>query len=119
MYCHIYGPHVYCALVNLDSSGFPGVRPTPGLTSITQVVCLCARAYTSTHPPTTLTPVAGTNFGPLSQTDISKSDFKNRHISRFCFVIQVIQVISSGKFSSAEEVDLSFISWTILHERDV
>jgi len=34
----------------------PGVRPTPGLTSSTQVVCVCVRAYTSTHTPTTLTP---------------------------------------------------------------
>jgi len=34
MYCvHPYGLHVYCALVDLDSSGPPGVRPTPGLTS--------------------------------------------------------------------------------------
>ena len=58
MYCvHLYGLHVYCALVDLDSSGSPGVRPTSGLTSSTQVVCVCVRAYTSTHPPTTLTPV--------------------------------------------------------------
>jgi len=57
MYCvHLYGLHVYCALVDLDSSGPPGVRPTPGLTSSTQVVCVCVRAYTSTHTPTTLTP---------------------------------------------------------------
>ena len=53
---HLYGLHVYCALVDLDSSGSPGVRPTPGLTSSTQVVCVCVRAYTSTHTPTTLTP---------------------------------------------------------------
>ena len=57
MYCvHLYGLHVYCALVHLDSSGPPGVRPTPGLTSSTQVVCVNMRAYTSTHTPTTLTP---------------------------------------------------------------
>jgi len=57
MYCvHLYGLHVYCALVDLDSSGSPGVRPTPGLTSSTQVVCVFVRAYTSTHTPTTLTP---------------------------------------------------------------
>ena len=38
MYCvHLYGLHVYCALVDLDSSGPPGVCPTPGLTSSTQV----------------------------------------------------------------------------------
>jgi len=58
----------------------------------------------------TMTPVAGSIFGPLSQTHLSKSEFKNGHISRFCFVFQVIQVISSAKFFSAEEVDLSFIS---------
>ena len=57
MYCiHLYGLHVYCALVDLDSSGPSGVRPTPGLTSSTQVVCVCVRAYTSTHTHTTLTP---------------------------------------------------------------
>jgi len=57
MYCvHLYCLYVYCALVNLDSSGSPGVHPTPGLTSSTQVVCVCVRAYTSTHTPTTLTP---------------------------------------------------------------
>jgi hypothetical protein len=50
MYCvHLYGLHVYCALVDLGSSGSPGVRTTPGLTSSTQVVCLCVCAYTSTH----------------------------------------------------------------------
>ena len=54
-FVHRYGLHVYCALVDLGSSGSPGVRPTPGLTSSTQVVCVCVRAYTSTHPPTTLT----------------------------------------------------------------
>jgi len=53
---HLYGPHVYCALVNLGSSVSPGVHPTPGLTSSTQLVCVCVRAYTSTHTPTTLTP---------------------------------------------------------------
>ena len=57
MYCvHLYGLHVYCALVDLCSSGSPGVRPAPGLTSSTQVFCVCVRAYTSTHTPTTLTP---------------------------------------------------------------
>jgi len=57
IYCvHLYGLHVYYALVDLDSSGSPGVRPTPGLTSSTQVGCVCVRAYTSTHTPTTLTP---------------------------------------------------------------
>jgi len=57
-----------------------------------------------------LTPVAGSIFGPLSQRDISKSEFKNSQISKSCFVFQVIQVILSGKFFIAEEVDLSFIS---------
>jgi len=56
MYCvHLYGLHVYCALVDLNSSDSPGVRPTPGLTSSTQVVYVCVRAYTSTHTATTLT----------------------------------------------------------------
>jgi hypothetical protein len=55
-FVHLYGQHVYCALVDLGSSGSPGVRPTPGLTSSTQVVCVYVRAYTSTHTPTTLTP---------------------------------------------------------------
>jgi len=63
-------------------------------------------------------PVAGSIFGPLSQTHISKSEFKNGHISRFCSVFQVIQVISSAKFFSAEEVDLSFNSWIWIHESD-
>ena len=36
-------------LVDWISSGSPGVRPTPGLTSSTQVVCVYVRAYTSTH----------------------------------------------------------------------
>jgi len=53
---HLYGLHVYYALVDLDSSGPPGVRPTPGLTSRTQAVYVCVLAYTSTHTPTTLTP---------------------------------------------------------------
>jgi len=57
MYCvHQYGLHVYCTLVDLGSSGSPGVHPTPGLTSSTQVVHVCVRTYTSTHTPTTLTP---------------------------------------------------------------
>ena len=55
-FVHIYGLHVYCALVDLDSSGSPGVRRTSGLTSSIQAVCVCVRAYTNKHPPTTLTP---------------------------------------------------------------
>jgi len=51
-----------------------------------------------------LTLVAGPIFGPLFQGDISKSDFKNGHISKSCFVFQVIQVFLSRKFY------LSFIS---------
>jgi len=47
------------------------------------------------------------NFWIFSQTHISKSELKNGHISRFCSVFQVIQVISSAKFFSAEEVDLN------------
>ena len=46
-----------------------------------------------------ITPVAGSNFGPLSQTHFSKSEFKNSHISRFCFVYEVLHVMSLGKFS--------------------
>jgi len=53
----------------------------------------------------------------LSQTHISKSEFKNGHISGFCSVFQVIQVISSAKFFSAEEVDLSFNSETKEHSQ--
>jgi len=62
-----------------------------------------------------VTPVAGSIFWPLSQTHISKRQLKNGHISRFCSVFQVIQVISSAKFSSAEEVDLIFNSETKEH----
>jgi len=57
-------------------------------------------------PATGVTLVAGSFFWPLSQTHISKREFKDGHISRFCTFFQVIQVISSGKFFSAEEVDL-------------
>jgi len=63
----------------------------------------------------TLTPVAGSIFRPLSQTHIPKSEFKNGLISRFCSIFQVIQVISSAKFFSAEEVGLSFNSVTKEH----
>jgi len=54
----------------------------------------------------------------LSQTHLSRLEFKNGHISGFCFVFQVIQVVSSRKFSSAEEVDLSFMWWIWIHESD-
>jgi len=56
--------------------------------------------------------VAGSIFGPLSQNHFSESELKNGQISKSSFVFQVIQVISSAKFFSAEEVDLSFISST-------
>jgi len=49
--------------------------------------------------------VAGPIFGPLSQWDISKSEFKNGQISKSCFVFQVIQLILLGNFFSAEEVE--------------
>ena len=65
-----------------------------------------------------ITPVAGSIFRPLFQTHLSKSEFKNGHISRFCSVFQVIQVIWLAKFFSAEEVDLSFNSWIWIHESD-
>jgi len=56
----MYGLHIYHALVDLDSSGWPGVRPraTPGLTLSTQIVCVCASitVYTRTHPLSTPTP---------------------------------------------------------------
>jgi len=52
----------------------------------------------------TITPVAGSIFRPLSQTHISKRKFKNGHNSRFCFVFQKIQVISSAKFFSAVQL---------------
>ena len=51
-----YGLHAYCALVHLDSSGSSGVRRTLGLIFSTQVVGVCVRVFTNTHPPTTLTP---------------------------------------------------------------
>ena len=59
------------------------------------------------------------NFTPVAESIFhnSKREFKNGHISRFCSVFQVIQVISSGKFSSAEEVDLSFNSETKEHSQ--
>ena len=61
-------------------------------------------------PATGVTPVARSIFRPLSQTHISKRELKNGQISRFCSVFQVIQVISSAKFFTAEEVYLSFNS---------
>jgi len=51
----------------------------------------------------------------FSQIHICKREFKNGNISRFCSVFQVIQVISSAKFFSADEVDLSFKSETKDH----
>jgi len=46
--------HVYCALVDLDSSDPPGVRPTRGLTSSTQVVCVYAHIQAFCSPEVTL-----------------------------------------------------------------
>jgi len=48
-FVHLYGLHVNHDLVDLSSFGSQGVRPTPGLTSSTQVVCVFVRAYTSTN----------------------------------------------------------------------
>jgi len=43
MYCvHLYGLHVYCALVDLDSSGSPSVCPTPGLSLLDLDSVSCA-----------------------------------------------------------------------------
>jgi len=57
-----------------------------------------------------LAPVAGSIFRPLSQTHICKREFTNGRISRFCFVFQVIQVISSGEFHGVV-VPLCGTSW--------
>jgi hypothetical protein len=54
--------------------------------------------------------VAGSILRPLSQSHIFKRVFMKGHISRFFSVFQVIQVISSAKFFSVEEVDISFNS---------
>ena len=58
------------------------------------------------------------NVWTFSQTHISKSGLKHGHISRFCSVFQLIQVISSAEFVSAEEVNLSPNSWIWIHESD-
>ena len=82
-------------------------------------ICLQQMRHNGAREPIyrhdSVTPVAGSIFRPLSQTHISKREFKNGHISRFCSVFQVIQVISSAKFFSAEELDLSFNSETKEH----
>ena len=59
-----------------------------------------------------VTPVPGSIFRPLSLTQKSGSEFSDGNIPRFCSVFQVIQAISSAKFSLVEEVDLSFNSVT-------
>jgi len=59
-----------------------------------------------------LMPIAISIFGPLSQTHFPERSRTAISPSRFGFVFQVIQVISSGKFFSAEKVDLSFNSET-------
>jgi len=51
-FVQVYGLHAFCALVDLDSFCPLVVRPTTGLKSSTQVVCVCVRAYTSAHPST-------------------------------------------------------------------
>jgi len=67
----VHSLHVYCTSVDLNSSGSPDVRPTPGLTSNTQVICMCVRVYTSTHPPTTLTPSKNRKIYKTGETPIS------------------------------------------------
>ena len=62
------------------------------------------------------TPVAGSIFGPLFQPHISKREFKNGHISRFCSVFQVIQVMSSGKNFSAVTWYPTDIIWCLWSE---
>jgi len=69
---HLYGVHEYCAIVDLGSSGSPGVRPTPGLTSSTQVVCACVRAYTSTHTPDKTRATNGENAFLLRVASVAK-----------------------------------------------
>jgi len=54
-------------------------------------------------------PGSGTNFRSLSKETFLHLISNNGHISRFCFVFQVTQVILLGKFWPAEEVFLSFI----------
>jgi len=48
-YTPYYGLHLHCASVDHDSSCSPGVRPTPGLTSTTHVVCVCVYARIQAH----------------------------------------------------------------------
>jgi len=48
--CNLYTYKVYMLSIRIL------LKPTPGLTSSTQVVCACVRAYTNTRTPTTLTP---------------------------------------------------------------
>ena len=56
-----------------------------------------------------LNPINDT-YIPLSLIQKSGSEFSDGNIPRFCSVFQVIQAISSAKFSLVEEVDLSFNS---------
>jgi len=51
-----------------------------------------------------VTPVAGSIFGPLSQTHFSKRDFKYGHISRSYFVPNPSNLV--GKVYSAEEREI-------------
>jgi len=59
------------------------------------------------------------NIWTFSQTHISKSELKNGHFSRFCSVFQVIQEISSAKFSLRKKLTSAWaISWIWIHESD-
>jgi len=84
-FVHLYSLHVYCALVDLNSSGSSGVRPTPGLTSNTQVICMCVRAFTSTHPPTTLI--------PAKIQEMYKTKPLSPFLSRYQYVVWLSQSI--------------------------
>ena len=48
--CNLYICKVYMLSIRIL------LKPTPGLTSSSQVVCACVRAFTNTRTPTTLTP---------------------------------------------------------------
>ena len=53
-FVHLYSIHVYCTLVNLDSSGPPGVssRLLGSQPSTPSVLCVCACVYKHIHPHT-------------------------------------------------------------------
>jgi len=58
---------------------------------------------------------SGINFSTTFPDSKLEKRVQIFHISRFCSVFQVIQVISSAKFCSDEEVDLIFNSETKEH----